>query len=100
MLITNEPKTIWEMTKQVNTVKGLKRTRYHTVNTRAKVLECGNFLRKAGEKQTRAGGKAALYEITAKAMFALLLDSLSIDDLIKELDEITTLSLISQIAAR
>lgn len=100
ILVGKDPKTIWEITKQVKILKGLKRTRYHNINSRVKALEADCFLRRVGEKETKTGGKSALFETTEKAVFALLLDSISIDKLIKELDEVATLSLISQIATR
>lgn len=100
ILLANQPKTIWEITKQITSRKGLKRTRYHTVNTRVRALENASFLRKAGAKETKAGGKATLYETTAKTLLALRFDSLSIDELIGELDESTAMKLAILIAAK
>jgi hypothetical protein len=98
-MATSDPKTTWEIAKQLCAIRGLKRTRYHTVNTRIKALTNTSYLRKAGEKETKAGAKATLFEITAKALFALVLDSLSLDDLINDLDEITATTFTSLIAA-
>ena len=97
--VGKNPNTIWDITKQVTKSTGLK-TRYHNVNTRVKALERMNLVRKTGERNTKAGGKAALYGATAKAQFALLLDSLCLENLLDELDEDATLAIISLILAR
>jgi hypothetical protein len=99
-LTAGSPQTIWDIKKQIAKIRGLKQTRYHNINTRVRALENKGFVRKIGERETKAGGKAILYEATARAFFALLLNSLCLDKLIEELDEITTLTIGSLIAAR
>jgi len=81
-------------------MRGLKQTRYHTINTRVKALQCKGYLSATGERETKAGGRAIMYEVTAKAMFALLVNSLCLDNLANELDEITTLAIVGMIATR
>ena len=99
-LTKSQPLTIWEIKKEIDQIRGLKKTRYHTVNTRVRSLETGGYLRKIGEKETKAGSKANLYEATPKAVVTLTMDSLCLDDLIEELDELTALTIASLIAAR
>jgi len=99
-LTKSQPLTIWEIKKEIDQIRGLKKTRYHTVNTRVKSLETEGYLRKIGEKETKAGSKANLYEATYKAVVVLLMDSFYLDDLIEELDELTALTIASLIAAR
>ncbi len=94
------PLAIWDIKKQVSQTRGLKRTRYSVVNTRVRSLETAGYLRKTGERETKVGGKTSVYETTAKALFALLLNSLCLDDLINELDEISTLTIISLAVSR
>ena len=72
----------------------------NNINTRVRVLEAKDYLRKTGERETKAGGKAVLYEATAKAHFALSVSSICIDDLINELDENTTLAIVNLIISR
>ncbi len=92
--------TIWDITKRVNKKKGFKHTRYAVVNTRVRILEEKGYLGEASKKQTKTGGVAILYEATSKAIFALLLDSLDMDVLIQELDEIGTLTILATIVSR
>ena len=99
-LTKSHPLTIWEIKKEIDQIRGLKKTRYHTVNKRVKALETGGYLRKIGEKETKAGSKANLYEATSKSIVALLIDSRCLDDLIEELDELTAFTIASLIAAR
>ena len=99
-LTTSDPLTIWDLKKAIDQTRGLKKTRYHNVNTRVKALENEGYLRKNGERNTKAGSKTYLYEATPKATVALLVDSLCLDDLINQLDEITAITIASLIAAR
>jgi hypothetical protein len=99
-LTKSHPLTIWEIKKEIDQIRGLKKTRYHTVNTRVRSLETGGYLRKIGEKETKAGSRANLYEATPKAIVSLQIDSLYLDDLIEELDELTAITIASLIAAR
>ncbi len=99
-LTSESLQTIYDLHKQVIKTNGLKRTRYGNVNARVKALEETNYVRKAGLRNTKAGFKANLYEATARACFALLLSSLDLDDLIQELDEISTLTILGVIVAR
>lgn len=100
ILTGQSPQTIWDVKKQIATTRGFKQTRYHNINTRVRDLESKGYLRKIGEKETKAGGKAALYEATSKAYLALLMNSLLLDDLMDELDEIATLTIVGLIATR
>lgn len=99
-LVVQSPQTIWDLQKQIIETRGLRATRYHNTNKRVKDLEIKGYIKSIGEKQTKAGGKAVLYEATAKAIFALLVGSLSLDDLIAELDELSLLTIVSIVAAR
>jgi hypothetical protein len=99
-LAGKDPQTIWDIKKQIAKIRGLKQTRYHNINTRVRALEYKGYLRKIGERETKAGGKALLYETTSRAHFALLVSSLCLDVLIDELDEITTLTIVSLIVSR
>ncbi len=83
-----------------NRRRGSRKVLYHNVNTRVRDLEGKGFLRRVGEKETKAKGKAALYEATAKAYFAQLVNSLDIDEMINELEEAETLAITAIIAAR
>ena len=98
VLANDSPLTIYDLHKLIAKIRGFKTLRYGNVNTRVKVLEKDGYLRKTGSRNTKAGFKATLYETTSRALFALLVNSLDLDYLILELDEISTLTILSIIA--
>ena len=81
------PMAIWDIFRQVTSIKGTKRTKYAVVNSRVKDLEAGNYLLKAGIRDTKQGNKTVLFRTTAKAKLALALTSKNIDDFLNEIDE-------------
>jgi len=99
-LTQNSPQTIYDMHKRILQSRGFKNTRYANINTRVKALEEKGYLRKIGSKETKAGFKAALYEATSRTYLALLISTIDLDKLILELDEMTTFTIMSSIAAR
>jgi hypothetical protein len=88
----------WDVLKKLTRRKGFKHLRYAVVDVRMKALELGVFLTQAGERDTKQGGKTALYSMTAKAKLALELSSRSIDDLLNELDEEAALAMLRLIS--
>jgi len=96
ILALKGPQTIYEISKEVKTRKGLKNTKYTNVNRRVRTLEESGYLEKAGIRSTQAGGQAALYQLTTRAHVALLLSQISPDTFTKEADEDT---LIAELAA-
>jgi Fe2+ or Zn2+ uptake regulation protein len=95
-LTMKSPLTIYEIHKQMKTNRSLKRTKYTNVSRRVKALEESGYLRKAGIRNTQAGGQATLYELTTRAHVASLLDQINRDTFTKEADEDT---LIAELAA-
>ena len=58
----------------------MKHTKYTNVNRRVKTLEKSGYLEKAGARKTQAGFQAALYQLTARAYLAILLNKINIDN--------------------
>ena len=50
-------------------------------------LEDSGYIKKACVKRTKAGFEASTYELTAKAYLAILLNSVSLEELLTRLDE-------------
>ena len=96
ILALKGPQTIYEISKEVKTKKGLKNTKYTNVNRRVRTLEESGYLEKAGIRSTQAGGQATLYQLTTRAHVALLLSQISPDTFTKEADED---ALIAELAA-
>ena len=72
ILARQGPQTIYDIHRQVNFSKGLKRSRYANVNLRVRALNERGYLIKTGLKGTKAGFKATLFETTTKAHIALV----------------------------
>ena len=86
------PLTIYDIHKIVKTRRRLRRVRYATVNKRVRSLEESGYIKKTGVKKTKAGFEASIYELTARAYLALLLNSINLDELVKRVDEATALT--------
>jgi len=67
--------------------RGLRYTRYASVNKRVRALEGSGYVKKACVKRTKAGFEASTYELAAKAYLAILLNSVSLEELLTRLDE-------------
>jgi hypothetical protein len=95
-LATEEPQTIYDIHKQIRTLKGLRHTKYTNVSRRVRALEESCYLEKGGVRNTQAGVPATLYKLATRAQVALLLDKVSLDVFVQKADEDT---LIAELAA-
>ena len=98
ILALKSPQTIYDIHKEVKTQRRLRHVRYATVNKRVRALQESGYVKKTGVKKTKAGFKASVYELTAKAYLAMLLDSINLEDLLVHVDEVTTLTILGAIA--
>ena len=92
ILALKGPQTIYEAFKEVKTQKGLKNTKYTNVNRRVRILEESGYLEKVGTRKTQAGFQATLYQITARAYLAFLLNQINLDNFIATADEATVIA--------
>jgi DNA-binding MarR family transcriptional regulator len=91
------PQTIYSIYGQVKTLRGLRNVRYANVNVRVRKLEESGYLNKAGVRKTKAGFEATIYDLAAKAYFALILNIISLEQLLFWLDDTTAYRLIADI---
>jgi DNA-binding Lrp family transcriptional regulator len=89
------PQTIYDMHKAVKALKGLRYIRYASVNKRMKALEETGYLRKIGVKETKAGFKAKIYELTARAYLAIAMNSMDLEELVAQLDDTMALTMLT-----
>jgi len=87
ILALKGPQTIYDIHKELKAQKGLRYIRYATVNKRVRALEESGYVKKIGIKKTKAGFDASTYELAAKAYLAILLNSVSLEELLTRLDE-------------
>lgn len=98
VLALKGPQTIYDIHKKVRVRRGLRRTRYASVNKRVRSLEESGYIKKIGAKKTKAGFEAAIYELTARAYLAILLNSINLEDLLKQTDEATASAILVAVA--
>ena len=96
-LALKSPQTIYDIHKQIRRHRGLKSTKYASVNKRMRILELSGYVRVVGVKRTRAGFKASLYESMARAHLVVILDSHSISEIVKQMDETAAFSILASI---
>jgi len=98
ILALEGPLTIYEVCKRVKTKRSLKHTKYTNVNRRVRALKKMGYLQKIGKRKTKAGFQAILYQMTARAYLAILLNELDPDNFIRTASEeraITTIAALS-----
>lgn len=89
ILALKGPLTIYDIHKTVKTHRRLRHVRYASINKRVRALEKSGYVKKTGAKKTKAGFKASIYELTARAYLAILLNSVNLDELVTRADEAT-----------
>ena len=97
VLALKGPQTIYDIHKELKAQKGLRYIRYATVNKRIRLLKESGYINKIGEKKTKAGFQASVYELTARAYLAILLNSINLDKLVKRVDEATASMILAAI---
>jgi Fe2+ or Zn2+ uptake regulation protein len=86
-LAHKSPLTVYDIHKEVRTQRGLRTTRYASVNKRVRFLEGTGYIKKTGIKKTKAGFHASIYELTTSACLAILLNSINLDELLMQVDD-------------
>jgi hypothetical protein len=62
-----------------------------------RTLQESGYIGKTGVKKTKAGFKASMYELTARAYLAILLNFISLDELVMRVDEATASAILGDI---
>ena len=88
------PQTIYDIHRQIKTHRGLRRSYYGNVNKRVRALEQTGYLKAISIHGTKAGFQAAVYELTARAYLALMLNSINIDALLNQMNEAIALEIL------
>ena len=97
ILALKGPLTIYDIHKEAKTRRRLRHVRYASVNKRVRSLEESGYTKKMGVKKTKAGFEASIYELTAKAYLAILLNSINLDELVMRADEATASTILGDI---
>jgi DNA-binding Lrp family transcriptional regulator len=99
ILALQGPLTIYDMHKQIKLQRGLRYTRYASVNRRVRFLEESGYIKKIGIKKTKAGFPASIYELTTKVYLAILLNSINLDEILMRVDDATAHAILADILA-
>jgi predicted transcriptional regulator len=97
VLALKGPQTIYDIQKELKAQKALRYIHYATVNKRVRLLKESGYINKIGEKKTKAGFEASIYELTARAYLAILLNSINLDKLVTRVDEATASMILAAI---
>jgi DNA-binding Lrp family transcriptional regulator len=97
ILALKGPQTIYDLHKIVKTKRKQRQLRYSSLNKRVRSLEEDGYVKKVGVKKTKAGFEATIYDLTAKAYLATLLNTINLNILIKQADETTATQILGGI---
>ena len=81
------PLIIYDISKRIRNVRGLRHTKNTNVGRRVKALEQQGYVEIAGSRETQSGSQGILYQLTTRAQVALLLTKISMEVFIEEADE-------------
>jgi len=76
--------TIYEVWLKLRALRDFSYIRYHIVNRRVRALEELGYIEKSGERRTKTGFAAKLYQLTARAYLALVLGGINLDEFIEK----------------
>ena len=91
------PQTIYDLHKILKSKRKQRQIRYSSLNKRVRSLEESDYTKKIGAKKTKAGFESVIYDLTAKAYLAILLNSININELINQTDETTATQILTNI---
>ena len=89
------PQTIYDLHKNLRTVRGLKHTRYSSVNKRIRILKESGYVHKVAIKETKAGFVSSIYELRTKALLAWMIDSVELERLLSQMNDETALIILA-----
>lgn len=90
--------TIYEIWIKLRTLRDFLHIRYHVVNRRVRALEEIGYIEKSGERKTKIGFVAILYQLTGRAYLATLLNKINLDDFIGKAHESSIWSALGALA--
>lgn len=91
-LAQQSPPTIYDIWRKLRTQRDFAYIPYNTANRRVRALEEHGFVEKIGQRRTKTGFVAVLYQLTARAYLAIVLDKINMDDFIEKAPEVTVLT--------
>ena len=96
ILVLKGQLAIYDIIREVRKQKHLAGTKYSVVNRRVRRLEESNYLEKAGTRKikTQPGSQTILFQLTARAYLAILLNKINLDNFTQTADEDTIITML------
>jgi len=79
ILAQKAPLTVYDIWRELRSQSDFTYIRYHIVNRRVRTLKEQGFIEKVGERETKTGFKAPLYQLAAGAYLAVVLEKIDIN---------------------
>jgi DNA-binding PadR family transcriptional regulator len=79
ILAQQGPLTIYDIWRELRDQRDFAYIHYHIVNRRVRALAEQAFVEKIGERRTKTGFWAAVYQLTARAYLAIVFDKINLD---------------------
>jgi len=76
--------TIYDIWLKLRAQRDFAYIPYNTVNRRVRALEEHGYIEKSGERKTKTGFAAKLYQLTTRAYLAMLLNRINLDDFVEK----------------
>ena len=92
ILAQQSPLTIYDIWRRLRTQRDFAYIPYNTANRRVRALEEHGYIEKSGERKTKTGFAAKLYQPTARAYLAMLLERIDLDEFIEKATDFQILS--------
>lgn len=92
ILAQQGPLTIYDIWRKLRDQRDFAYIHYHIVNRRVRAIEKQGYIEKSGERRTKTGFMAAVYQLTTRAYLAIVLDKINLDAFIEKAQEVTILS--------
>ncbi len=99
ILARQDPLTIYDIWQKLRDQKDFAYIRYHIVNRRVRALEKQGYIDKSGERKTKTGFVAALYQSTARAYLTILIDKIDLGNFIEKAPDVSILTAIAAIVS-
>ncbi len=84
ILAQQSPLTIYDIWRRLRIQRDFAYIPYNTVNRRVRALEEHGYIEKSGERKTKTGFEAKLYQLTIRAYLAMLLNRTNLDDFVEK----------------
>lgn len=90
--------TVYDIHKNLRALKVFKRLHYGNVNKRVRALEQSGYVKAVSKQTTKAGFVSTTYELESKAYLAMLLQSVSLEQILNRIEDTSALEISAIIA--